>query len=128
MLSHIPKILRFLRLYRSECPTRAHTCFELTLMKLEKKKRSRTGELIRSGVANASHGKPRFIVSEVAGFDERRRRPPYKNVDNGEDGCVYSGLTAVKMKRKNESPRLDFARNRRTRVTVRCQMSIASPA
>jgi len=36
---------------------------------------------------------------ELLGFVERRRA--YKNADNGEDRCVYSGLTAVKIRERD---------------------------
>jgi hypothetical protein len=42
------------------------------------------------------HGKPRFIVAGI-GRGLARGKERIKTVDNGEDRCVYSGLTAVKI-------------------------------
>lgn len=69
-LSHIPETLEFLYFYEPLMHMQRTHLFRININELKK---VAVSKLIRSGVTDASHGKPRFIVAGITGFGERRR-------------------------------------------------------
>lgn len=82
----------FLYFGESECLMYASPIEKLALTS---RKKVATRELIRSGVMPLM-GNRVLLLPELTESAEKRR--VYKNADNREDKCVYSGLTVVKMR------------------------------